>query len=166
MRRCLTAPFFKHAFRREAALLDPHSGSFGNLLARGWRCGLYDPDVYRGLWARLGGRFEVDLFSEQRAADRATIEGFSYPPISWAIYQSFMGAMGLDTLATPVAFRMGLTRAALTVFDGLFDIRSCGDARPPKPLIRFNCDMATRRRVDYIFHKKRAIFIKRAGWCP
>lgn len=153
------APFF-NMLPREAALLDPQFRVFLETCWQGMEDAGYDPDRVPGPVGVFGGASMSTYFLNNVLTDRATIEDF-VSTYQLGDYQQFMGAMG-DTLATRVAFRMGLTGPALTVSTAC-STSLVAVTQACQSLDAFHCDMAIAGGVSITFPQERGYFYQEGG---
>ncbi|WP_394155122.1 amino acid adenylation domain-containing protein [Loktanella salsilacus] len=153
------AAFF-NMLPREAALLDPQFRVFLETCWQGMEDAGYDPGRTPGPVGVFGGASMSTYFLNNVLTDRATIEEF-VSTYQLGDYQQFMGAMG-DTLATRVAFRMGLTGPAVTVSTAC-STSLVAVAQACQSLDAFHCDMALAGGVSITFPQERGYFYQEGG---
>ncbi|WP_226781564.1 non-ribosomal peptide synthetase/type I polyketide synthase [Oceaniglobus trochenteri] len=153
------APFFD-MLPREAAQTDPQFRVFLETCWQALEDAGHDPARPPGPIGVFGGASMSTYFLNNLMSDRAKIEDF-VSTYQLGDYQQFMGALG-DTLATRVAFRLGLTGPAVTVATAC-STSLVAVAQACQSLDAFHCDMALAGGVSITFPQERGYFYQEGG---
>ncbi|MDO5757780.1 MAG: amino acid adenylation domain-containing protein [Rhodobacterales bacterium] len=153
------APFFGMN-SREAAQTDPQFRVFLESCWQALEDAGIDPSRAPGPVGVFGGASMPTYFLNSIMTDRAVIEDF-VSTYQLGDYTQFMGALG-DTLATRVAFRLGLTGPAMTVASACSTslvavVQAC------QSLDAFQCDVALAGGVSITFPQERGYFYQEGG---
>lgn len=153
------ASFFE-MLPREAAQTDPQFRVFLETCWQALEDAGHDPSRPPGPIGVFGGASMSTYFLNNVMGDRAKIEDF-VSTYQLGDYQQFMGALN-DTLATRVAFRMGLTGPAVTVSTAC-STSLVAVAQACQSLDGFHCDMALAGGVSITFPQERGYFYQEGG---
>ncbi|WP_341367373.1 non-ribosomal peptide synthetase/type I polyketide synthase [Yoonia sp. BS5-3] len=153
------APFFD-MLPREADQTDPQFRVFLETCWQALEDAGHDPARAPGPIGVFGGASMSTYFLNNVLGDRAKTEDF-VSTYQLGDYQQFMGALS-DTLATRVAFRMGLTGPAITVSTAC-STSLVAVAQACQSLEGFHCDMALAGGVSITFPQERGYFYQEGG---
>ncbi|WP_179379314.1 non-ribosomal peptide synthetase/type I polyketide synthase [Jannaschia marina] len=153
------APFFGMN-PREAAQMDPQFRVFLECCWQALEDAGLDPTRADGPVGVFGGASMSTYFLNNILHDRAAIEDF-VSTYQLGDYQQFMGALG-DTLATRVAFRLGLTGPAMTVSTAC-STSLVAVAQACQALAAFQCDTALAGGVSITFPQERGYLYQEGG---
>ena len=145
---------------REAAQTDPQFRVFLETCWQALEDAGHDPSRPPGPIGVFGGASMSTYFLNNVMGDRGKIEDF-VSTYQLGDYQQFMGALS-DTLATRVAFRMGLTGPAVTVSTAC-STSLVAVAQACQSLEGFHCDMALAGGVSITFPQERGYFYQEGG---
>ena len=153
------APFFD-MLPREAAQTDPQFRVFLESCWQALEDAGCDPSRAPGPVGVFGGASMSTYFLNNVLTDRGCIEDF-VSTYQLGDYQQFMGALG-DTLATRVAFRLGLKGPAMTVATAC-STSLVAVAQACQSLEAFQCDLALAGGVSITFPQERGYLYQVGG---
>ncbi|WP_353476534.1 amino acid adenylation domain-containing protein (plasmid) [Salipiger sp. H15] len=153
------APFFD-MLPREAAQTDPQFRVFLECCWQALEDAGCDPRRAPGPVGVFGGASMSTYFLNNVLTDRARTEDF-VSTYQLGDYHQFMGAL-TDTLATRVAFRLGLTGPAMTVATAC-STSLVAVAQACQSLEAFQCDLALAGGVSITFPQERGYMYQEGG---
>jgi len=145
---------------REAAQTDPQFRVFLECCWQALEDAGIDPDRSAGPIGVFGGASMSTYFLNNILTDRARTEDF-VSTYQLGDYQQFMGALS-DTLATRVAFRLGLTGPAMTISTAC-STSLVAVAQACQSLSNYQCDTALAGGVSITFPQERGYMYQEGG---